>query len=863
MRRTNVLIRYTGLWISVALALSATSLSSVAYAEAGVWTRGGPYGGLFHALAIVPTTPRTWTGTNSGLWSDPANWGGAIPSSGDDLHFPEGAANASMTNDLGAAFLVGALSIESSTTRYTLAGNSITLGSGGLSVAAFSGSPHSLDTAVALGGGTSTLNVVGLLDITGIVSGAGGFTKTGHGTLRLTAANTYLGTTTQTGGILLVNGSQPASPITVNAPFFDGEGFWGTGTVGSVTVTSGFLNPPFGRLGVLTVVGAVTLTASAGMYPVIASPTVGTGCPLVNATGAVNLGGAALYPSLNPASTTGSVYTIVQAGGGVTGTFAGMSNGSTFGDTGRILRIDYLSNSVTLTDVGPGPTAVVSGTATICAGGSTPIQAVLTGTAPWNVTWSDSVVQSGVATSPATRNVSPSSTTTYTVTALTDANGAAWPPALTGSAVITVNPTPTTPNIAAPTSALPGATGLTASVPLDASVVAYWWFITNGTITAGNMTHQITFTAGSSGVTVLGVQEQTAAGCFSPGGSANVYIGADPAGLVEDAHATGGTISNVNSVLEPGETVLVNPSWKNISAVPLALTGTASAFNGPAGATYTLLDTAAGYGTIAPGATADSFTAGGPSYRLSVSNPVTRPAAHWDATFLETLSNGIAKTWTLHIGQSFSDVPTSNVSYAFVENIFHKGITTGCAAGLYCPAVELPRWQMAIFLARSILGPGVTIPTSGTVSGVGPYDCTGGISLFTDVAPTNVACPAIHFIYSQGITTGCGPGIYCPSTLLPRWQMAIFLARSMLGPGVPIPISGTVSGVGPYNCTGGGTSLFTDVPTTDVACPAVHYIYSQGVTTGCGAGIYCPNTLLPRWQMAIFLVRAFHMPFLH
>ena len=337
----------------------------------------------------------------------------------------------------------------------------------------------------------------------------------------------------------------------------------------------------------------------------------------------------------------------------------------------------------------------------------------------------------------------------------------------------------------------------------------------------------------------------------------------EPAGLVEDAHATGGTISNVNSVLEPGETVLVNPSWKNISAVPLALTGTASAFNGPAGATYTLLDTAAGYGTIAPGATADSFTAGGPSYRLSVSNPVTCPAAHWDATFLETLSNGIAKTWTLHIGQSFSDVPTSNVSYAFVENIFHKGITTGCAAGLYCPAVELPRWQMAIFLARSILGPGVTIPTSGTVSGVGPYDCTGGISLFTDVAPTNVACPAIHFIYSQGITTGCGPGIYCPSTLLPRWQMAIFLARSMLGPGVPIPISGTVSGVGPYNCTGGGTSLFTDVPTTDVACPAVHYIYSQGVTTGCGAGIYCPNTLLPRWQMAIFLVRAFYMPFLH
>jgi hypothetical protein len=306
---------------------------------------------------------------------------------------------------------------------------------------------------------------------------------------------------------------------------------------------------------------------------------------------------------------------------------------------------------------------------------------------------------------------------------------------------------------------------------------------------------------GDDGATSVTVYDRTANGDVAPvrnlsGAATGLFnpvfaavttgANAQQAGLLEDAHATGGTISNVNNILEPGETVLVNPSWKNTGASPLALTGTASGFSGPAGAVYTLLDSVADYGTIAPDATADSFSAGGPSYRLSVSNPVTRPAAHWDATFLETLSTGIPKTWTLHIGQSFTDVPTSNVSYASVENIFHNGITTGCAAGLYCP-----------------------------------------------------------------------------NTLLPRWQMAIFLARSMLGPGVPIPTSGTVPGIGPYNCSSLGNSLFTDVPKTDVACPAVHYIYSQGVTTGCGSGIYCPNSLLPRWQMAIFLVRAFHIPFLH
>src|SRR2546426_441330 len=84
---------------------------------------------------------------------------------------------------------------------------------------------------------------------------------------------------------------------------------------------------------------------------------------------------------------------------------------------------------------GSTATAVVSGSATICNGSSTTISAALTGTSPWNVTWSDSVTQNVVATSPATRSVGPSTTTTYTVTALSDANGAAPSGNLTGSAV--------------------------------------------------------------------------------------------------------------------------------------------------------------------------------------------------------------------------------------------------------------------------------------------------------------------------------------------------------------------------------------------------------------------------------------------
>ena len=72
-----------------------------------------------------------------------------------------------------------------------------------------------------------------------------------------------------------------------------------------------------------------------------------------------------------------------------------------------------------------------------------------------------------------------------------------------------------------------------------------------------------------------------------------------------------GGLSDGNGVLEPGERVLVEPSWKNISGGVLNLTGTASSFTGPVGAAYTLNDSTADYGSIAAGATNNCGTATG------------------------------------------------------------------------------------------------------------------------------------------------------------------------------------------------------------------------------------------------------------
>ncbi len=279
-------------------------------------------------------------------------------------------------------------------------------------------------------------------------------------------------------------------------------------------------------------------------------------------------------------------------------------------------------------------------------------------------------------------------------------------------------------------------------------------------------------------------------------------------------------------MLEAGETAVVAPSWRNDTGAPQPLTGAATLFTGPGTSTYTITDAAANYGAaVAAGGTANCSSATGDCYGFNITVPGTRPSVHWDSTFRETLSSADIKNWTLHVGDSFTDVPRSSGFYRFIETLLHKQITGGCTGTTYCPGTSTLREQMAVFVLLAKEGPGYL-----------PAACTTPI--FNDVPASNPFCRFIEELSRRGVVSGCGGGNYCPQAAVTREQMSVFVLRT-LDPTLDPPA-----------CT---TPVFADVPASSGFCKWIEELVRRGVVTGCGGGNYCPGSPVTREQMGVFI----------
>jgi len=332
-----------------------------------------------------------------------------------------------------------------------------------------------------------------------------------------------------------------------------------------------------------------------------------------------------------------------------------------------------------------------------------------------------------------------------------------------------------------------------------------------------------------------------------------------PAGLVADADDAGA--SDVNGILEAGETVVVEPVWENESSTFNFLTGTAASFSGPSGGTYTISDGAALYGIPGGGSAGCDDGSGDACYRVGVSG--ARPATHWDATLRENLSSGGSQVWTLHVGDSFADVSHFQPFYKKIETLLHHGITSGCDATKYCPSTVVARDAMAIFIAKGIAGLGELVPSTGQV-GAAAYDCSsGGHSVFSDVAPTDSFCKHVHFLAAQNVTLGCDATHYCPSQAITRDAMASFIAKAIVAPGGGAAVPATYADPTTsrsYSCVSGSANLhFSDVPVSNPFCKHIHYLWAKGIVDGCTATTYCPGQPVARDAMAKFIANGFRL----
>jgi hypothetical protein len=165
----------------------------------------------------------------------------------------------------------------------------------------------------------------------------------------------------------------------------------------------------------------------------------------------------------------------------------------------------------------------------------------------------------------------------------------------------------------------------------------------------------------------------------------------------------------------------------------------------------------------------------------------------------------------------FSDIVGSKF-YDDIIWLAQSGITSGCGDEKFCPDGLVTRSQMASFISRAM-----NLPAS-------------SVDHFAD-DNGNKHEANINRLASKGITSGCGPRLYCPDGVVARDQMASFLVRAL---GLP----------------SSATDWFTD-DNGNKHEARINAFAQGGITSGCGAGRFCPAGGVTRGQMAAFLHRAF------
>ncbi len=345
----------------------------------------------------------------------------------------------------------------------------------------------------------------------------------------------------------------------------------GTATLSCTVTNAAGLSAPAGTFSVTVVAAPVATSLAASTTTPLYGATVTLTPTFSGGTGVIDHGLGTVssgtgYPTA--ALTAATTYTLTVT--------------NTAGDTATA--------PVTVTPQTVSISAVTPASPTITAGTSQAFSSTVSGAFNSAITWTATGSAGSWSGSTWT---APAAAGTYTITATSVADGTK-----TASTTVTVAPVPVTPVITATATVQANWAGLTASVPTQAGM-SYSWNLSSGSITAGQGTPQITYTAGAVGTATLSCTVTNAAGLSATPGTFSETV-------VAAAVVTSFTASTTTPLY--GATVTLTPTFTGGTGVIDHGIGTVTSGTGyptaalTAATTYTLTVTNAA-GISAPAAT--------------------------------------------------------------------------------------------------------------------------------------------------------------------------------------------------------------------------------------------------------------------
>jgi hypothetical protein len=452
----------------------------------------------------------------------------------------DGNANATLTGTASLSGIVGSESVTlsgtpSGTFVSTNVGNSITVNVSGYSLSGANSGNYTLNASITGNITPKALTVSGAVaenkvydgTTAAVITGASLSGKVGSDVVEVTTpavgafAQKEVGTDISVSATAMTLSGASAGNYTLSYPTGlkasitkkdltitpeDQSKCFGTTTtfVGSEFLITGLVSGDAVSSVSLSSTGAVA-TASAGLYDITASTAVGTGLgnyTLIYANGKLTveelpvptISGSAPVIQV-PAQVvyttetgmTNYVWTVTSGGTVSAGAGTNQVTVNWTSMTNQNITVTYKNASgcagtytkaITLTSL---PTAVLSGSTSVCAGSNATLSVALTGVAPWRITYSDGTTSktlTGINVSPYTFQVSPvaNTTTTYTITSVMDASD--MNNTGTGSAVVIGLPSYVAPTVATVNDLCYGANDaiIKATVPANQSAsVKYLW----------------------------------------------------------------------------------------------------------------------------------------------------------------------------------------------------------------------------------------------------------------------------------------------------------------------------------------------------------------------------------------------------